>query len=83
MEAHVSSLAAAAPKSAPESSPHYIARRYAELTAALRKLHPQSLDAQMNAIQRAMRSEIEKLLQYVAAPPRPKLLRPWRRHHAL
>ena len=37
--------------------------RYAELTASLRKLHPQSLDSQMTAIHRAMRNEIEKLLQ--------------------
>jgi len=63
MEAHVASLAAAAPKTAPEIHPHYIARRYAELTASLRRLHPQSLDAQMVAIHRAMRAEIEKLLQ--------------------
>ena len=63
MEAHVASLAAASPKAAVEITPHYIARRYAELTASLRRLHPPSLDAQMRAIHRAMRSEIEKLLQ--------------------
>ena len=63
MEAHVASLAAASPKSAPESTPHYIARRYAELTASLRRLHVPSLDAQLTAIHRAGRAEIEKLLQ--------------------
>ena len=63
MEAHVASLAAATPKSAPETHPHFIARRYAELAASLRRLNPPSLDAQMAAIHRAMRGEMEKLLQ--------------------
>ena len=73
MEAHVSSLAAAAPKSAPEIHPHYIARRYAELAASLRRLHPQSLDAQMSAIHRAMRAEIERLLQVRHLPTSPHI----------
>lgn len=63
MEAHVASLAAVVPKAAPEIHPHYIARRYAELAASLRRLHPPGVDSQMGAIQRAMRIEIEKLLQ--------------------
>ena len=63
MEAHVASLAAAAPKAAPEIHPHYVARRYAELTASLRRMRPSGLDAQMNAIHRAVRTEVERLLQ--------------------
>ena len=63
MEAHVASVAAAAPKAAPEIHPHYVARRYAELAASLRRLRPPGLDAQMNAIHRALRTEVERLLQ--------------------
>ena len=63
MEAHIASLASAAPKSAPEIHPHYIARRYAELAASLRRLNPPAVDVQMVAIHRALRVEIEKLLQ--------------------
>ena len=63
MEAHVSSLAAATPKPSPEIHPHYVARRYGELTASLRKLQPAALEAQMTTIHRAVRGEVEKLLQ--------------------
>jgi len=63
MEAHVASLAALAPKTPPEIHPHYIARRYAELAASLRKVQPPAVEAQMVAIHRALRVEIERLLQ--------------------
>jgi hypothetical protein len=63
MEAHVASLSAASPKSAPEIHPHYMARRYAELVASLRRLHPPSVEAHVAVIYRALRAEIEALLQ--------------------
>jgi len=63
MESHVASLAAVVPKVAPEIHPHYIARRYAELAASLRRLHPPAVESHMGAIHRALRVELEKLLQ--------------------
>jgi hypothetical protein len=62
MEAHIASVAAAAPKAAAETHPHYISRRYAEFASSLRKLVPPALEAQMGALQRGLRTEVEKLL---------------------
>jgi len=63
MESHKASLAAVSPKTAPEIHPHFIARRYAELTASLRRLKLPAYEGQLNAIHREMRTEIERLLQ--------------------
>ena len=68
LEAHTASVATASAKSAPEVHPHYMARRYAELASSIRKLaggglQPVVLDSQLTALMRAMRAEVEKLLQ--------------------
>jgi len=64
MEAHVQSLTAfAVPKSTPEIHAHFTARRYAELVASLRQLKPPAVEAMLGTILRALRTEMERLLQ--------------------
>jgi hypothetical protein len=63
MEAHVHSVASFIPAAkSPETAPHYIARRYAELVASLRLLKTPIVEPMMGNILRVLRTEIEKLL---------------------
>jgi len=64
MEAHLQSLVAfAPPKVAPDVHPHFVARRYSELVASFRLLRPPSVEAMLTTILRALRTEVERLLQ--------------------
>jgi hypothetical protein len=64
MEAHTASVAALQPKAAPEVTPHFVARRYAEFLSSLRSLHPPAEASQpLNVSLRALRHEVERLLQ--------------------
>ena len=42
---------------------HFISRRYAELVASFRLLRPPAVEAMLITILRALRTEVEKLLQ--------------------
>ncbi|KAL1530751.1 hypothetical protein AB1Y20_001650 [Prymnesium parvum] len=64
MEAHLQSLVAfTPPKGTPEVHPHFVSRRYAELVASFRVLRPPAVEAMLTSILRALRSEVERLLQ--------------------
>jgi len=64
MEAHLQSLVAfTPPKVSPEVHPHFISRRYAELVASFRLLRPPAVEGMLTTILRALRTEVERLLQ--------------------
>lgn len=63
MEAHVQSVAGFVPGAkSPETAPHYVARRYAELVSSLRLLKTPVVEPMMGNILRVLRTEVEKLL---------------------
>jgi hypothetical protein len=63
MEAHVQSVASFVPAAkSPETAPHYVARRYAELVSSLRLLKTPAVEPMMGNILRVLRTEVEKLL---------------------
>jgi len=64
MELHLQSLVAfTPPKASPEVHAHFISRRYAELVASFRVLRPPAVEAMLTTILRALRTEVERLLQ--------------------
>jgi len=64
MEAHLQSLVAfVPPKSTPEVHAHFVSRRYAELVASFRLLKPPAVEAMLTTILRALRTEVERMLQ--------------------
>lgn len=74
MEAHVQSVSAFMPSGkAPETTPHYVARRYAELVASLRSLKVASVQPMLGSILRVLWTEVEKLLSERLARQHPTL----------
>lgn len=64
LEAHLQSLTTLMlPKSAPEVHAHFVTRRFAELAASVRVLRPPTVEAMLSSLMRALRNEIERLLQ--------------------
>ena len=62
MEAHIQSLSSFTPRATLDIHPHFIARRYAEMSASLRLLSSPVVEPMLGNLLRVLRTEVERTL---------------------